>query len=255
RLIDIQEKLSGIDHILDQGGVSDEILLSRMELTKQMQDIKSTVVRDQMQKAKIQWAVEGDENSKFFHGIVNRKCVHLSVKGVMVDGEWVDEPNRVKEEFCSHFANRFQDTGVSCCRLNFRFPSRLTANQISDMEKPVSSDEIRKAVWSCGENKSPGPDGFTFEFFHKYWDSIGPDMHKKQQAMVLKVDFAKAYDSVRWDYLDDVLFSFGFGVKWRSWIKGSLISGMAISLRSETRGSFGSLPLHSCYGIAPFVGF
>ncbi|GKF41746.1 RNA-directed DNA polymerase, eukaryota, partial [Tanacetum coccineum] len=38
RLIDIQEKLSGIDHILDQDGVSDEILLSRMELTKQMQD-------------------------------------------------------------------------------------------------------------------------------------------------------------------------------------------------------------------------
>ncbi|GJU96580.1 hypothetical protein Tco_1321336 [Tanacetum coccineum] len=61
-------------------------------------DIKSTVVRDQMQKAKIQWAVEGDENSKFFHGIVNRKRVHLSVKGVMVDGEWVDEPNRVKDE-------------------------------------------------------------------------------------------------------------------------------------------------------------
>ncbi|GJU76149.1 RNA-directed DNA polymerase, eukaryota [Tanacetum coccineum] len=51
--------------------------------------------------------------------------------------------------------------------------------------------------------------------------------HKKQQAMVFKVDFAKAYDSVRWDYPDDVLFSFGFGVKWRSWIKGSLISGMA----------------------------
>ncbi|GJR14842.1 putative reverse transcriptase domain-containing protein [Tanacetum coccineum] len=156
RSIDIQEKLS--------------------ELTKQMQDIKSTAVRDQMQKAKIQWAVEGDENSKFFHGIVNRKRVHLSVKGVMVDGEWVDEPNRVKEEFRSHFANRFQDTGVSRCRLNFRFPSRLTADQISDLEKPVSFDEIRKAVWSCGENKSPGPDGFTFEFFRKYWDSIGPDM-------------------------------------------------------------------------------
>ncbi|GJS90243.1 RNA-directed DNA polymerase, eukaryota [Tanacetum coccineum] len=32
------------------------------------------------------------------------------------------------------------------------FPSRLTADQISDLEKPVSSDEIRKAVWSCGKN-------------------------------------------------------------------------------------------------------
>ncbi|GKC18529.1 RNA-directed DNA polymerase, eukaryota [Tanacetum coccineum] len=51
--------------------------------------------------------------------------------------------------------------------------------------------------------------------------------HRKQQAMVFKVDFAKAYDSIRWDYLDDVLKSFGFGVKWRSWIAGSLSSGMA----------------------------
>ncbi|GJS28610.1 hypothetical protein Tco_0489230 [Tanacetum coccineum] len=29
-----------------------------------------------------------------------------------------------------------------------------------------------------------------------------------------KIDFAKAYDSIRWDYLGDVLKSFGFGVKW-----------------------------------------
>nr|GEZ47374.1 RNA-directed DNA polymerase, eukaryota [Tanacetum cinerariifolium] len=95
RLIDIQDKLSNIDHTLDQGGASDEILLSRMELMKKMHDIKSTVAREQIQKAKIQWAVEGDENSKFFHGVANRKRVQLSVKGVMIDGEWVDEPDRM----------------------------------------------------------------------------------------------------------------------------------------------------------------
>ena len=51
--------------------------------------------------------------------------------------------------------------------------------------------------------------------------------HKKHQAMVFKVDFAKAYDSIRWDYLEDVLCSFGFGLKWRSWIRGCLTSSMA----------------------------
>ncbi|GKD52997.1 RNA-directed DNA polymerase, eukaryota, partial [Tanacetum coccineum] len=45
--------------------------------------------------------------------------------------------------------------------------------------------------------------------------------------MVFKVDFAKAYDSVRWDFLDDVPEAFGFGFKWRSWVLGSLSSGMA----------------------------
>ncbi|GJZ48791.1 RNA-directed DNA polymerase, eukaryota [Tanacetum coccineum] len=51
--------------------------------------------------------------------------------------------------------------------------------------------------------------------------------HKRRQAMIFKVDFAKAYDSVRWDFLDDVLLSFGFGLKWRAWILGSLSSGKA----------------------------
>nr|GFA07216.1 RNA-directed DNA polymerase, eukaryota, reverse transcriptase zinc-binding domain protein [Tanacetum cinerariifolium] len=32
---------------------------------------------------------------------------------------------------------------------------------------------------------------------------------------------------IRWDFLDDVLISFGFGSKWRSWIRGSLSSGKA----------------------------
>ncbi|GJV89998.1 hypothetical protein Tco_1533936 [Tanacetum coccineum] len=44
--------------------------------------------------------------------------------------------------------------------------------------------------------------------------------------MVFKVDFAKAYDFIRWDYLDEVLRAFGFGFKWRSWIGGSPTFGL-----------------------------
>nr|GFA45456.1 RNA-directed DNA polymerase, eukaryota [Tanacetum cinerariifolium] len=53
---------------------------------------------------------------------------------------------------------------------------------------------------------------------------------KKKQAMIFKVDFAKAYDSIRWDYLDDVLNSFGFGTKWRDWIRvdDSIFTGIRI---------------------------
>nr|GFD14933.1 cysteine-rich receptor-like protein kinase [Tanacetum cinerariifolium] len=49
----------------------------------------------------------------------------------------------------------------------------------------------------------------------------------KQEGMIFKVDFTKAYDSIRWEYLDNVLDAFGFGFKWRAWIKGSLLHGMA----------------------------
>nr|GEX46475.1 RNA-directed DNA polymerase, eukaryota [Tanacetum cinerariifolium] len=89
---------------------------------------------------KMKWAVEGDENSKFFHSIVNRKRANLTIKGIMVDGVWVDDPS-----------------------------------QVAELEIPISKEEIRNAVWGCGENKYPGPDGFTFEFFRKYWHIVGTD--------------------------------------------------------------------------------
>nr|GEY18478.1 RNA-directed DNA polymerase, eukaryota [Tanacetum cinerariifolium] len=50
---------------------------------------------------------------------------------------------------------------------------------------------------------------------------------RKKQAIFFKVDFAKAYDSVRWDYLLEVLEAFGFGQIWCNWIRGTLNSAKA----------------------------
>nr|GFA78975.1 RNA-directed DNA polymerase, eukaryota [Tanacetum cinerariifolium] len=176
RTCELKVKLSDIDKLLDQGNVSNDILFSRMDTLKQLQEVKSSESRDFMQKAKIRWAIEGDENSKFFHGTINRKRANLSVKGIMVEGEWVDDPNRIKEEFRAHFANRFQDPGVCHGKINFCFPNRLNSDQVSDLESSISYDEIRDAVWACGGIKSLGPDIYTFEFFRKFWDVVGPDL-------------------------------------------------------------------------------
>nr|GEY39606.1 RNA-directed DNA polymerase, eukaryota [Tanacetum cinerariifolium] len=235
---DMKLKLSVIDKQLDQGRVNDDNLLSRMGLMKQLLD---------------------------------------TIREVMVDGEWVDDPRRVKEEFCSHFATRFHAPSGIRNKINFLFPNQLSSDQAFELEKQVSTDEIRTAVWACGENKSRGPDGFTFEFFCKFWDTIGPDLclavewffdhgsfckgcNSSFIALIPKVQDSKFVNDyhpismirslykvvtkilalrlssviaglisdVQTTFLpNDVLQSFGFGLKWRSWILGSLSSGMA----------------------------
>nr|GFA44851.1 RNA-directed DNA polymerase, eukaryota [Tanacetum cinerariifolium] len=64
---------------------------------------------------------------------------------------------------------------ISRSTINFQFPKRLSLEQVADLESAVTCDEVRNAVWSCGENKSPGSNGFAFEFFCKFWSIIGTD--------------------------------------------------------------------------------
>ena len=37
-------------------------------------------------------------------------------------------------------------------------------------------DEIKQAIWDCGSEKSPGPDGLNFKFIKKFWQVIKPDV-------------------------------------------------------------------------------
>ena len=47
---------------------------------------------------------------------------------------------------------------------------------------------------------------------------------KGRSGLCLKLDFEKAYDSVRWDFLYDILLRMGFNNKWILWIRGCLES-------------------------------
>nr|GEX39235.1 RNA-directed DNA polymerase, eukaryota, reverse transcriptase zinc-binding domain protein [Tanacetum cinerariifolium] len=160
--------------------------------------------------------------------------------------------------------------------------------------------EIKRAVWDCGIDKAPGPDGFTFGFYRRYLDIIGNDVvdavkwsflhgeimkgviakvlanrlvtvlndivdeiqsafvtdrqimdgpfilneivhwckNKKKQSMTFKVDFEKAYDSVRWDFIDDILRRFGFGEKWCKWIQSCLYSSRGSAMCNQRRREF-----------------
>ncbi|GJZ15606.1 RNA-directed DNA polymerase, eukaryota [Tanacetum coccineum] len=156
----IKEDLIVIDKIFDSGNVSDEMLFNRMELTRQLQDIKQMDVRDNMQKSKIKWAIKGDENSKYFHGIINKKRTQLSIRGVFVDGNWTTDPKEVKEVFKDHFANRFKQPVQGRLKLNASFPNRLSTDQVADIDRCISRDEIRASSFGFGVRISlPGPDG------------------------------------------------------------------------------------------------
>ncbi|GJV26880.1 RNA-directed DNA polymerase, eukaryota [Tanacetum coccineum] len=160
----IQKELSNLDKIIDQGMCQEETLADRTMLQLRLHDLNSLISQEMAQKAKVRWAIEGDENSKFFHGVINKKRSQLAIRGVLVDGEWTSETAKVRNEFLMHFSNRFSAPPSSKLSLDSQFDKVLSQEQNDDLERTISKEEIKSTVWDCGTNKLPGPDGFTFEF-------------------------------------------------------------------------------------------
>ena len=42
----------------------------------------------------------------------------------------------------------------------------------------------------------------------------------REEGVVFKIDFEKAYDHVDWDFLGHVIERKGFSSRWRSWMRG-----------------------------------
>ena len=129
------------------------------------------------QKSRVQWLKLGDNNSRyFFNSCKNRwnanKILALSDSfGVVHDSH---------EAISSVAVNYFKDlfgtsSPVSHIPEDLQLPC-LTHAQSVFLSRPFSNDEILKTLKSMPKNKSPGPDGFTSEFFIKAWSIVGSDV-------------------------------------------------------------------------------
>ncbi|GJZ71347.1 RNA-directed DNA polymerase, eukaryota [Tanacetum coccineum] len=167
-----KEELRILDELIDKGNGSDEIVNNRLEILGKLQQVNKAQASEVAQKAKIKWYVEGDENTKFFHGMLNKKRSQLNIRGIMINGTWTDNPKAVKQEFFQHFRNRFDKPPDQNAHIDMPFPNSLSTDQQKDLECMVSKEEVKRAVWDCGTDKSPGPDGFTFGFYRHFWSTI-----------------------------------------------------------------------------------
>ncbi|GJZ31367.1 hypothetical protein Tco_0576414 [Tanacetum coccineum] len=107
------------------------------------------------QKAKIHWLKEGDSNSAYFHKAVKSR-VSRSRIDVVMNGDGLI------------FINGFNDTNL--------FTKCLDDQVALYMVRTVTDQEVKEAMFSMGDDKSPGPDGYTAAFFKEAWEIVGTEV-------------------------------------------------------------------------------
>nr|GEX66199.1 RNA-directed DNA polymerase, eukaryota [Tanacetum cinerariifolium] len=150
---------------LDNGLVLETNILRRLELKRKLLNINDMESKDNIQKSKVTWAIEGDENLKFFHGIINKKRSQLAIRGIFVDGFWCIDPGMIKKTFFNHFEARFKEPGTHRFKINFQFSRKLVQSQADESERV------------------------------KYWDLIGSNLCEAVEYFFVKGSFPKGCNS------------------------------------------------------------
>lgn len=135
---------------------------------KQLSDLEEMFLH---QKSKLHWLQFRDGNNRYFHQ-ATRKCelrnsIHCIKKQ---DGTLVDTQIEIKAGAEHYFQNVLTLSvpdfrGINEENLKDLLGFVCNEEDGEQLTKTVTEEEIKHVLFAMPGNKSPGPDGFTVEFF------------------------------------------------------------------------------------------
>ncbi|GJW62043.1 putative RNA-directed DNA polymerase [Tanacetum coccineum] len=132
-----------------------------------------------VQKAKIDWLKLGDANTAYFHKVVESQTARNRIDSIVDNNGATIDGDQVPLAFIDHYIEFLSQPGTATVfHSNDIFCNRLSMEGANSMIREVSDKEIKDTMFSMGDNKAPGPDGFSAAFFKEAWDIIGVDVCK-----------------------------------------------------------------------------
>ena len=153
------------------------------------------------QRAKVHWLDVGDGNNKSFHRAAKVREIMNSIRDIKrADGSTADTQEEIKKEAVDHFQSFLtyipdDFEGVEIEELESLLDYECSEVDMSMLISAVSIEEVKKVLFSMAADKSPGPDGYTTEFFKTTWHIIGKDLVTAVQSFFDKGFLPKGINS------------------------------------------------------------
>nr|GEU59754.1 hypothetical protein [Tanacetum cinerariifolium] len=175
-----------------------------------------------VQKAKIDWLKLGDANTAYFHNVVKSQTARNRIDSIVDNNGATIDGDQVPLAFIDHYTEF------------------LGANS---MIREISDQEIKDTMFSMGDNKASGPDGFSAAFFKEAWDIIRVDVCKAIKEFFTNGILLKELNHTIITLIPkDILTGFGFHHRMIGWIMECVTTtSFSLSINGCSHGFFKGL--------------
>ena len=169
----LNEKLANME---SNNSMSDEDVLELERIRQELEQIRKNRVEGIAVRCRANWINEGEKPTRYFCNLENRNFVNKTVSFLeKTGGVVIEEQSEILKEVEMFYSSLYAAKPINDVEISevINDGPHLNANDVDYLTNEISYHEIASALKSMNNNKSPGPDGFTVEFFKFFFPDIG----------------------------------------------------------------------------------
>ncbi|XP_050217446.1 uncharacterized protein LOC126668287 [Mercurialis annua] len=155
KLATIQKDISALEAETDFSSLSEQDGITLAGLNAEFDQLSKHLESLWHQKSRLNWNINGDRNTKFFHTVASIHSKSNSISDICIDGVSYSSPADIKQRVQSYYKDLFQrDSSVNYLLDDLPIRS-LSAIQAASLSACFTEEEILATLLSCDSNKAP----------------------------------------------------------------------------------------------------
>ena len=164
---------------------SEQLSEQLTDLNTQLEDIRKYELEGLLLRTRSRWIEHGEKPTKYFCNLEKRNYVNKTITKVINDNgtEIINQEdilNEVKQFYQNLYNCRdhlIEDVNLNNIFKDYDIP-RLSEDEKNMLDNCLTKSEVLDALKRCKNEKTPGSDGFTAEFFKFFWIDLGDFIYR-----------------------------------------------------------------------------
>ena len=175
----LEKRLKEIEEEIDQFDGDINLAVEKERVSNELSDIDRYKTEGLILRSRSTWYEEGEKSNKYFLRLISRNMSKTNMTKLCTeDGLSITNQHDILEKQAEFYQELYSDKVTKVESEMKRYLEKVITPVTSEEDKIICNGEItyeecEKTLMKMRNNKTPGNDGLTVEFYKKFWGELG----------------------------------------------------------------------------------